>query len=152
MPHWRVPPGDHGPALVHDGDRWLQVADIDDLARVDVDVSGAMDVRPLREGLSGCREDLNAVVFPVADVDDPLPVYPDAVGQVELARGALARRSPGGQQPAVAREPMDPAVAVSIRDVQVAGGGNHHLGGLVEGPGGSQDRPPIFAAPRVRRL
>jgi hypothetical protein len=76
-------------------------------------------VGPDREQVAGRAEDLDAVVLAVADEDPAVGVRPDRVQKVELA-GVGAGLAPGLQQGAVRREPVDPGVAVPIRDVELA--------------------------------
>src|SRR5438034_3802637 len=78
---------------------------------------------------------LDPAVLAVADVDAALLVHPQAVREMELAGLHLAGRAPRRQQAALGLEAMDAAVAVAVRDVQVARRRRHHLGRLVERPG-----------------
>ncbi len=57
------------------------------------DVVGAAHAGPLAEEVAVGREDLDALVRPVGDVELAVRVERDAVRQVELAL-ALARRAP----------------------------------------------------------
>src|SRR5215510_1167333 len=71
---------------------------------------------------------------------------------MELARCLLAGRPPRGDQGAVLREAVHPAVPVSVRDIEIAGRGGDHLGGLVERPGRARGKLDVLGRPRVRRL
>ena len=85
-------------------------------------VVGAGHVGPHLQEFALTGEDLYPAVLPVADVNQPLLINQQAVGQVELSRAALARLAPRRNEPPVAAEAVHPAVAVAIGDVQVAGG------------------------------
>src|SRR5262249_56341869 len=80
-------------------------------------------------------EDLGAAVLPVTDIHRAVGPDPEAVRQVELPRRLFARIAPGGDQAAVLREAMHAAVAVAVRDVEIARWRRDHLGGLVERAG-----------------
>src|SRR2546425_1173369 len=98
------------------------------------DVIGAAHAGPLAEEIAVRREDLDALVRPVGDVELAGIVERDAVRQVELAR-AMTRRAPRFDQPTVARETVHAGVAVAVGHVDVAIGGRHQLGRVVERPG-----------------
>ena len=68
--------------LVHDNDRRFEVADVNGLVGVDVDIRGPVEIAPLRDIASFEREELDAAVLPVAYVDRALLVDPEAVGSV----------------------------------------------------------------------
>src|SRR5207249_7101929 len=115
---------------IEDADRRPQLAHVGHLLRVEVDVGRPMDIAPLGDELPARVEHLDAAVLPVADVDESLRVDPQAVGQVELAGLLLARRAPRREQGALRREAMHAAVAVAVRDVEIARRRRDHLGGL----------------------
>src|SRR6516162_7571843 len=67
------------------------------------DVVGAAHAGPLAEKVALRREDLDALVRPVGDVELAVIIEGDAVRQVELAL-AVARRAPRLDEAAVARK------------------------------------------------
>ena len=74
---------------VDDAELVLELGDVHDLlARVDVELGRAAEAGPHVEVLAVRREDLDAVVLAVGDVDLAL-VLPDAVHGVEVARPVL---------------------------------------------------------------
>src|SRR5207248_3315661 len=84
-------------------------------------------------------EDLNAVVFPIGHVDLAL-VLPDRMHGVKdtgfVSRVAqvagVARLTPRLDQRAVSRVLVNAAVAVTVGNVDIAGAGDTHVGGMVE--------------------
>ena len=60
----------------------------DPVVLIDEDADGIRNVGPFLEELTVLREDLDAVVRAVADIDAVIPVYGDAVDEVELSRAA----------------------------------------------------------------
>ena len=97
-------------------------------------------------------DDLDAVVFAVADQHPALVVDPDPVGQLVLARLLSARYAPRAQQVALSVELVDAAVAVAVRDEDVAVGGRGDSGGHVVGLAGLLDHEPLVYDASVRRL
>ena len=92
-----------------------------------------MDIGPDGLELTIAVKDLDAVVLPVAYEHRAVIIDQQAVGQVEMARLRLARLSPGRLQLAVRREPVDPGIAIAVRDVEVTRRGGDQLAGVVEG-------------------
>ena len=97
------------------------------------DVVGAAHAGPLAEVVALGREDLDALVRAVGDIELAVIVEGDAVRQVELAL-AIARRAPRFDEPAVARKAVHAGVAVAVGHVDVAVGVGHHLGRVIERP------------------
>ena len=137
-----IPAGEDGAFGVHNADaRGLAVgaafADDEGAFAVHRDVQGAAQVGPHCDVVAIGGINLDAVVFPVAQVQVAVGVRHDAVGQVEFAGAALARHAPGGFELAVGGEAMHPRVAVAVGDIEVAVGGRDDFGGVVEGAGGA---------------
>ena len=82
------------------------------------DVVGTFHAGPLAEILSVRREDLDALVRPVADIKFAVVVKGDGVGQVKLA-GAVAPLAPRFDQPSVAVEPVHAGVAVAVGHIRL---------------------------------
>src|SRR5258707_14536355 len=101
---------------------------------------GPAHAGPLAEELTLRREDLDTLVGTVGNVELAGIVIGDAVRQVELAL-ALTRRAPRGDKPAVAGEAVHAGVAVAVGHIDVAVGVGHHLGRVVERPGGAFRQP-----------
>src|SRR5262245_49589075 len=77
------------------GDQAVQFRDIHDLIRIDIDVAGAREVRPLGQELPIRGKDLDTVVLPVRHKHAAIGMHPDPVRNMELARGGLAWDTPG---------------------------------------------------------
>src|SRR5262245_36308641 len=90
-----------------------------------------MHIVPLSLVSAVAVEHLAAVVLAVGDVDEAIAVAADVVHQIELPRPAPGL-SPGGQQPAVRREAMNPGVAVTVGHVDVAIRGERGVGATME--------------------
>jgi hypothetical protein len=148
----RVETGEHVAALVHHADRRPLLADVGDVLGVEVDVRGLVDVPPLGDEPARSREDLDAAVLAVADVDVVLAIDPQAVGEVKLSGFLFPGFPPGVEQDALAREAVDPAVAVAVRDVQITRRCHHHLGRLVERSGRARRQLDVLGGARVGGL
>src|ERR1051325_2075519 len=109
------------------------------------DIVGAAHAGPLPDILTLRGEDLDAPVGAVGDVELARIVEGDAVRQVKLPR-PLARRAPGGYQPAGRGETVHPGVAVAVGDIDVAVRVTDHLGRVVERAGGALDEPVLDLA------
>src|SRR5438105_2554979 len=81
---------------VEDADAGAELRHVHDVVLIDEDLARLEESRPHVKVLAVGREDLDAVVRSVRDVDLPF-VLPDAVDQLELA-GALAGLSPREEQ------------------------------------------------------
>src|SRR5262249_56907215 len=125
------------------------------------DLTRAGDAGALAAVGAGRREELDAAVLAVRDVDGAVRPHGQAVGEVELTRAA-AGFPPGLNQAAVGREAVDPGVAVAVRDVKVTRRPERQVGRVVErragppgGPGIVAGRPrvggPAARAPREKR-
>ena len=101
-------------------------------------VSGAAGVRPHCDEVAHSVKDLDAAVLPVAHIHPVVPGNQQAVGQVELVGAFLAGLAPGELEVAVVVKAVDAGVAVAVGDEQVAAGGRHQFGGVVEGAGGAR--------------
>ena len=86
---------------------------------------------------------------PVAHVYPAVLAHQYPMGHVELAGSGLTRLSPRGDKPALGREPVDPAVALAVGDVQVSGGSGDHLCGMVKWAGGPDHQAAVFLGPGV---
>src|SRR5205823_13856006 len=109
----------------------------------DVDLGWPPGAGPHVEVLAVRREDLDAVALAVGDVD-LAGVLPDATDRVKLVRANLgvaelpgvADLAPRFQQLALRRVLVDAAVAVAVRDVDLAVWADADVGRVVErGPG-----------------
>src|SRR5262249_31387439 len=98
-----------------------ELGDISAALAVEHDVGRALGVPPFGEVLAVGAEDLDPIVLPVADEDAPVGGGGDAVRQVELA-GSDAGDTPGLFELTGRREPVHPAVAVPVGDVEIAPG------------------------------
>ena len=114
-----------------------QLADDEVALRGFGDVGGAAGVRPHCDEVAHGVKDLDAAVFAVADIDAVVAGDQQAVGQVEFVGALLAGLAPGEFEVAVVVEAVDAGVAVAVGDEQVAAGGRHQFGGVVEGAGGA---------------
>src|SRR4029453_1822579 len=111
---------------------------------VEDDVRRAPGVGPLREVLAVRAENLDAIVLAIAHEDAAVGGHRDAVGQEELA-GALARHTPRPLQLAAGREEVHAAVAVAVRDVEIAPRADRKVRRPVEGPTGPLDGRGVLA-------
>src|SRR5215469_9916683 len=94
------------------------------------DVVGAAHAGPLAEVLALGREDLDALVRAVADVELAVVIEGDGVRQMELA-AAMTGFAPRFDEPAVAGEAVDAGVPVAVGHIDVAIGVTDHLGRVV---------------------
>src|SRR5919109_455465 len=107
------------------------LADVDYAVTVDRDIHRPLDIGPDVLKLPVQTKHLNAMVLPIAHVD--LAVRDDqAVRQVEMAWGRLARLAPGLFQLAVPREPVHTGVAVAIGDIEISGRRWYQFAGVIE--------------------
>jgi hypothetical protein len=90
----RIPARNLAAFLVQDNDRRFEVADINGVVGVDIDIGGPVEVSPLRDVAPFGRKELDAAVLAVANVNRALLVDPEAVRQMEFARPLLARLTP----------------------------------------------------------
>src|ERR1700680_1492641 len=90
-----------------------------------------IEVSDLPQKSSFSVEELDSIVFPVADNDLPLPGEGEVVWCGELAR-ASARSAPTRDYVAFAREPMHPRIAVSVRDEDIAAGPHRGRRGMAK--------------------
>src|SRR5439155_13906801 len=74
---------------------------------------------------------LDALVFPIADVDVVLGIDSDRVRQVELA-GLCATLAPGLDELPVLIEFRDPGVAIAIGDEDISDRVPRHIGRTIE--------------------
>jgi hypothetical protein len=88
-------------------------------------------IRPLVQERPIAVEDLDAVVLAVRHKDPPVSIHDQAVREGELT-GPVAPLTPRLQQSAVWREAVHSILAVTVRDIYVAGRGKPRPGGLVE--------------------
>src|SRR5262249_10254698 len=102
---------------------------------VEHDVRRAARVRPLREVLAVGAELLGAMVPPRTAEPRPAGAPRAAVGKEDPA-GALPGPAPGPLQLTAGREEVDAAVAVAVRDVEIAPRANREIRRSVEGPAG----------------
>src|SRR5258706_8553749 len=116
------------------------LGDVEIAALAAGDVVGTAHAAPLTKELTLRREDLDALVGTVGNVELAGIVIGDAVRQVELAL-AFTRRAPRGDKPAVAREAVHASVAVAVGHIDIAVGVGHHLGRVIERPGGALRQP-----------
>src|SRR5215813_8856352 len=79
----------------HEGDQAVLFRDIHDPVRIDIDVAGAGEARPLGQELPIWGKDLDTVVLPVRHKHAAIGMHPDPVRHMELARGGLAWGAPG---------------------------------------------------------
>jgi len=102
------------------------------LAPVHAEPARAMEVVELSQVPPLGVEDLNAVIFPVCDVHEPVGVRGDVVREVEAA-GIGPRLTPREQMPAPGIVLVNARVPVPIRDEEIPGrGGQRDVGGPVE--------------------
>ena len=110
------------------------VADVDRLILGDVDAKRRPEVLPLAQEVAIRIEDLDAKVLAVANVDEPLFVHGDPVGQVELAFAGT------GPAPGLHETPLfgklHDARVVAVRDIDLPTGTEADIGGSVEAVGG----------------
>ena len=122
---------------VEDRHERVQVHHAGDAVVVDEDVAGPGQVRPHPRVFAVSGKQLDPIVLPVAHHHPSVPVHPDAVRDVELSGPTLDRPSPRVQQPTLRREPVDPAVGVTVRNEQVPFGRQRDVRASIEGPGRS---------------
>ncbi len=102
-----------------------------DQAVPDAEAGGSLHVCPLFDELPRQAENLDSIVFPVSHENALVGKHPDVVGQVELT-GAGTGFAPGLNQFPVGGEMMDAGIAITVRNIQVAVGGNCNAGRAVE--------------------
>ena len=88
------------------------------LPLIEANAVRAMDVVPHGDKFAVRVKDLNAMAFPIRDVDVVIFVDDHIVRPDELAR-IDARRAPGEQVLPLRGEFMDSTVAIAIRDIQM---------------------------------
>ena len=111
----------------------VELADEEVALVVEADAVGAVDVVPHGDVLAVGVEHLDPVGFAVGDVNVVVAVNDHVVGADELA-GVDTRLTPGKEAAAVGVELVDPGVAVTVGDVDVASlGGHRAVSGAVEG-------------------
>ena len=98
---------------VEDADAVVAFGDVYVVVLVDVEIVGAVQVRPLALVIALRIEDLEASVLAVQDQKAVAAVHAQAVGQGELAR-PCALLSPRVQQRPVGGEAMHAELAVSV--------------------------------------
>ncbi len=108
------------------------VGHVDGAGRVDVDVHRMIEIAPLAVVVAFRAEQLDPVVLAIGDQDAVPRVDPDPVGRCELAP-PCARRAPRLEVLSVRGEPVDRGVAIAVGDVDLTGGGDGHVGRVVEG-------------------
>src|SRR5205814_10633963 len=86
-----------------------------------------LGVGPLREVFAVGAEDLDAVALAITDEHAAVGGHRDPARQVEMV-GARSRRAPGSPQRAGRGELVPASVAVTTRDVDVAGRTARHVG------------------------
>ena len=85
----------------------------------DEQAARAHEIVPLRLIFAVAVEDLNAVIFPIGDVDPALVIAGDIVDEIELPRVG-PRLAPGEQQFTVRRILVNAGIGIAIRDVDIA--------------------------------
>jgi hypothetical protein len=108
--------------------------------RAACDVVRAAHAGPLTKERALGREDLDAAVGSVGNIELAVVVDRDAVRQMELSLG-MARRAPGRDELAVACEAVHAGIAVAVGYINVAIRVGDHFGGVVERPGGAFCQP-----------
>src|SRR5262249_18096197 len=121
-----------------------ELGDVGAALRIEHDVGGPLRVGPLAQILTVRAEDLNAIVLPIADEDPAVGGRGDAVGQVELP-GTLAGHTPRPLELTGWREAMDAAIAVAVRNVEVAVRSHRDVGRAIERPARTRDVDRILA-------
>src|SRR5262249_5488863 len=102
----------------------------DEVFRRDKEAVRVSKIFPFLDEMSGCVENLNSRIFPIADIDQ---VFIDCnrVGKIKLS-GSGTLRSPCEQELTVLVEFEDPRIAVTVCDVNVSSAVECDIRGLIE--------------------
>ena len=121
------PAGEHRPcAIANAGKCRLTVGfllnDVKDAVPVPGNIVRPAHARPHADESAVAGKNLHAPVAAVADVELFIGSDHKTVRQVKLAGPGLARLAPRLDELSLARKPVHPAVAVAVRNVEIAGG------------------------------